>query len=56
MRRFAVLALATLGLASAARAEPAECLIEIRGRPLERDDSLGPALPLCLSMIFSENR
>ena len=34
MRRFAVLALATLGLASAARAEPAECLIEIRGRPL----------------------
>jgi len=59
MRRFAVAALATLGLASAARAEPAECLIEIRGRPLERDDlssSRHPALPLCLSMIFSENR
>ena len=59
MRRFAVAALATLGLASAARAEPAECLIEIRGRALERDDFSSrshPALPLCLSMIFSENR
>ncbi|HKG85327.1 MAG TPA: hypothetical protein VKB16_19575 [Beijerinckiaceae bacterium] len=59
MRRFAAAALATLSLASAARAEPAECLIEIRGRPLERDDfssSRHPALPLCLSMIFSENR
>ena len=31
MRRFAAAALATLSLASAARAEPAECLIEIRG-------------------------
>ena len=34
MRRFAAAALATLSLASAARAEPAECLIEIRGRAL----------------------
>jgi hypothetical protein len=34
MRRLAITALAFIGIASAARAEPAECLIEIRSRPL----------------------